>query len=403
MKKLNIILASEGESNDVPMEVPAVPVVELESQISALETELMLNPSLANDPEFKAFLEESKKINAQSQTQAQSQSQAQAQQPENIEEIEQNPTGANPSSKKSVDKSKNNELGSLAFFGDSTEEQVNFDEVTVDKLPEVAKSIGVDTTKKGWIKDFASKVIPQEGLQFKDKYEGLVESINALPKELAVAVGAAIEGKDWKSLVNSSQAVNYEKSFSDMSADEKIKVHNYYFPDDALQPGADITDKVTSKMMKAAEVKFSAEKSLAEQQAALRTQQASEKETKFKSSIDSSIAALKQEFPSFRKKDLDAAEEIAKTTGIHSLFFNKDGTMKPDGMKRLVFALNGQDILRVAMSLAESKGASKGKAEVLQSVPATEIPPAGANPLTDIEAELKKFNQSADVYGNLTY
>lgn len=398
MKKLNIILISEeGQPAAESLNLLEAFPQDTGAEINVLNSLLADNPTLAESAEFKGLLELSDKVKAELGEGAPADTEVKEQQePDN--------KGADSKQPKPADKKVKTPLSSLPFFSEGDGDENELASVSLENLPDYAKKIGVDTTKEGWFAELVSKAAPPVDNTTKVKYDELVESINLLPKELASAVNLAIEGKDWRSLLSNSSAIDLSKDFSELSADEKIKVHNFYFPDDIILPGEDISKKEVVKSIKAAEAKFGTDKYIQKEKTEKETKRIQDSKAQYISSVDASIGELKKEYPNFSKKELKEVEEVIKNQGVYNMFFDKQGNLKPDGAKKIVFALKGEDVLRVATSLAENRGKSKGKAEVLDvSSGVDKTPKGGGTELTDLEKGVNKFVNDSFVSNKLTY
>lgn len=407
MKRLNIILISE-EQPAQQQQAPADPFpVDVDAQVNILNSMLGDNPSMAEDPQFKQLLQTSEALKAEQEKAAPTQQAAPAEQkPAN----EQAP--AVGTEQKPADKSP---LSSLPFFKEDESQAVapptaeELKTLTPETFHEFAKKYGVDPTAEGWVGSAIEKIVAsvkpaEQQTQFEQQYKELSESILALPKELQTAVNLHIEGKDWKSSLSNSTSVDLSKDFDKLSADEKIKVHNYYFPEDTLAAGEDVTKKDVSKSIKAAEAKFNADKYVANQESERVTREAKDRNKSFLSSVDISIAELKKAYPNFKEKELKAAEEVVKKGGIYNVFFDKNGNLKPEGFKKLIFAEHGEKILQVATSIAENQGRTKGKSEVLSVEQGAEKKPnGGGTELTNAEKDVQKLVSTSMVGANLTY
>ncbi len=402
MKRLNIIfIADEGESAiDILAQEDAGAV---ESQVAMLNQLMRENPGLSDDPEVKNVI-------ALGQQVAEEEVKLGIVKPEQQEQVQPDDKGTvtpveNKDEKKVVEKSP---LSGLPFFKEDGEE-VKFDlkTLTPENFHEYAKSLGVEPTGDTWVGDAIQKAaeqIAQPLSKFEQQYKELSESILELPKEIQTAVQLHIDGKDWRSALGNGASIDLNKEFSDLTADEKIKVHNYYFPEDIIKTGEAIDSNENKKSIRAAEAQYKADKNIA---IANQAKQIADKETRgknFSTSVDKSIAELKREYPDFKASDLKAAEELIKRGGIYDFFFNKDGSVKPDAAKKLVFAQHGENILKVATSIAKNKGKSEGKSEVLAVVPGVDKNNnQGGTELTDVEKGVKKLLGDSMTSSNLTY
>lgn len=416
MKLLNIVLISEEGTSASDAPVFETPAIDISGQVNVLNQLAREVPGLAETDDFKALAELSDKVKAEVEgsTKKPAATQAGASAHESGEGSEggeggEGDGGEGDGSEGDGSEGDDSPLGELPFFGSKKTVAVKPEELkglTVETLPDFAKKIGVDVSKDGWVGEAIAKLsTPQQSAsdEFKQKYEALVESVNALPKELQTAVSLAIEEKDWRTAVDFASSIDLSKPFDKLSIDDKVKVHNYFFPEDKIDV-ANAEDKANQKAIKAAEAKYKAEQFVLEQTTEKRKKDASEKTNKFVQSADTSVATLKKEYPNFIESDIKAIEDIIKVKGIQSVFFDKNGNLLPDAAKKIAFALNGDRILQVAVSMSENKGKNKGKAAVLSTVeePTKQQRNKGKT-LTDEERGLEKLVKDSNVFNTLTY
>jgi hypothetical protein len=299
------------------------------------------------------------------------------------------------------EKQNKNALSALAFFGEGDEQVINTDDITLDALPELAEKLGINTEEKGWLGKLASAVTkPAE--DFSDKYNTLVEGLNSLPKELGEAVNAVLEGKDWRTVFNSASTIDFSKDFSALSNEEKVKVHNFYFPEDKIDEGQDLSAKEIKKALAAVESKYSADKFIKIEKEKAIAKDNELKRNSFIGSADASIKALTDSYKGMKKSEIKKVEEIIKVNGIQSVFFDKKGNLLPDAAEKLAFALNGKAILETAVQLAENKGKSAGKAESL-NIDKPKPKGRGENVLTDEEKAVLAIVKESKMANELTY
>jgi hypothetical protein len=359
---------------------------------------IQTNPSLAEDPAVAELLKTSELIKAEEQKAGVNTEQQQNQAA---------PTEQKPATTDEV-KTEKSPLSSLPFFkDDGVAESFDLKTLTPENFHEYAAKLGVDPTQEGWVGDTLSKIASQTAPQteFEKQYNDLSASILALPKEVQSIVNLALEGKDWKPAVQGAATLDLTKDFGGLSADEKIKIHNYYFPEDIIKSGEDITSKENSKALRSAEAQYKADKVLFETKEANVIQERKASQQNFLSSVDASMAELKKAYPDFKEKDLKAAEETVKKGGIYNEFFDKNGNLKSDGFKKLIFAQHGENILKVATSIAKNQGKNQGKNEVLsveQGVDKNKN--QGATELTNVEKNMNKLVHESSMSGSqLTY
>lgn len=399
MKRLNIIFIA----NEDTLNLESLQPVDVTDQVNLLNSMLAENPTLVEDPGIKQLLQtsalledEEKKTTGGSATQTQD-GQEGSQTPDSKAASQTTPTEKSP-------------LSSLPFFKDEDGSSQSFDlkKLTPENFHEFAKSLGVEPAGDTWVGDAIQKAAEQISpaqSKFEQEYNALKESIEGLPKEVHTIVNLALEGKNWKDAIGNASALDLTKDFSTLSADEKIKIHNYYFPEDIIKSGEDITKPENAKALRSAQAQYNADKVVVETKTAKAIADKQASDRAYMQSIDASIAELKKEYPDFKEKDLKAAEEIVKKGGIYNQFFTRDGNLTKDGFKKLIFALHGENILKVATSIAKNQGKNEGKSQVLAVEPGVDKSKSqGVTELTDVEKTVSKLVSDSSLTGKgLTY
>lgn len=397
MNRINFIFISE-EIAIKPGDIKPEDITpEMVSQLSALEGILSDNPQLANDPEIQ------KLISIKSDMEKAFPTQVPAQQQQQAPAAEQTP--ATPAANADV-----NPLESLPFFGGKGATQTDFKGAKPEQLSDVATKLGFDTKQEGWfenfVNDFAtSKQEVAKAATIKTEFEQLTQSINALPKEVQEILRAVAEGKDWKTSLGGATSLDFSKDFSKLPDADKVAIHNYFFPDDKIEAGADVSDKTIAKSIKAAQSKFDAEKSLYSNQKDAERIRIDNSNKAWVDSINTSKSDFLTKFPQFKQDQVAEIEDVIKTKGIASLFVDKQGQLTKEGFERIAFAMTGADVLKAAVALAKNKGFSEGKAEVLQTTQTDGNKGGGGQSqvLTDEEKAAMKLLAESQVSTSLTY
>lgn len=193
------------------------------------------------------------------------------------------------------------------------------------------------------------------------KLSAIEQEIMALPVEFHEAIRAYQSGQDYRTPFIKPAGIDYNKP-SDKQ-DVKALV-NHYFPGDFAD--TDFTDEEKSKALKIAEsaaiTKFNAEKLIHDTKRADVASRAEKNKESQRIALDSSVKGLQERFP---EMDTEAFNQVKSALEggpqkVLSLFFNNDGTAKPDAAVKLTMSLFGEsellpDAMEVAAHIAETK------------------------------------------------
>lgn len=196
----------------------------------------------------------------------------------------------------------------------------------------------------------------QESSQKLEQYEKLLEG---LPNEFLDGIQSFYNGEDYMKAFSDRPKFNFDLPVE--KQDIKALVNHYYkdkFTDE------DFAEEQKSQALQIAESasidKYNAEKQAKENQRAIYTQNAQKQLEAVKASVNSSVASLRQSFPDAEPTELKNVQSTLEggINAVASMFFNQDGTVKPEAAERLMLAVHGKsvidDLTRAAAHSAET-------------------------------------------------
>lgn len=194
------------------------------------------------------------------------------------------------------------------------------------------------------------------------KYEGIFDS---MPEDLLNGVKSFFEGdSDWKSKVVNASKIDFSKPLSEISSRELIE---YYFPGEFDDEDFKAEEKPKAILLaeKAAKDKFNIDKKSREEMSAKQIRDAEARQTARKTSVASSLTSLKESFPSLDASVEKQVKSVLESGDISSLFFNKDGSVKPDAAEKLMMAMHGKKTVYKLVSIASKKAETATNEDIL--------------------------------------
>jgi hypothetical protein len=192
------------------------------------------------------------------------------------------------------------------------------------------------------------------------KTEEYKNFLSELPDDLLDGIRSYAAGEDYTKHFTSKPKFDYSKPAEKQDIKELV---NHYFPGKFTDE--DFTEETKSAAleiaMSSAVDKFNVEKQTKDGQRVAAEKNAQLKLESIKKSVSDSVSHLKQAFPDMEDVDLqEAGRELeGGPQGVLGLFFNQDGTVKPEAAKMLMLAKYGetelQRVMGVASKITESR------------------------------------------------
>lgn len=246
---------------------------------------------------------------------------------------------------------------------------------TFDELPAVLKSKYGQEIKdpKGLSKFFESSVdkwrSDSQSLEkvTKEK-DNAIAIFEQLPPELLDAVKMHYDGQDFRKAFEGSTKIDFSKPVGKHKPEILV---NTFFPGEftAEDFEADEPSKELKFAIKASEKEYNSEKTAREQRAKTHVEQAQRKNEAFKTSVKSSVTALKVAFPDMAADVLADTEHTLSSGAIMSDFFNPDGTYKQNAAEMFMLAKHGKELIEQLMEIAQRRGESSANEEMVRRSP----------------------------------
>lgn len=188
--------------------------------------------------------------------------------------------------------------------------------------------------------------------------EDAIATFENLPEELLEAVKAHYRGEDYKETIGKTPKLDFSKS---AEKQDIKKLVNAYFPGEFKEEDfeADEKSKELAIAEKASIKQYNTDKTTKEQRAKSEVEKAALKSSAYKTSVSSSVEALKRDFPDMTPDVISDIEETLTSGSLFGKFYNKDGTVKVDAAKRLAMSLHGEDFIGQLMEVARQRGESE--------------------------------------------
>jgi hypothetical protein len=208
--------------------------------------------------------------------------------------------------------------------------------------------------------------------QLQKTVDNFTSTIENLPKEVSLILDAAIKGGDYKAVINTLQkksVVDYEKPFE---SQDSLRLINHYTGKQYTKETFDALDPASKDVLTdSVKLKFDADRSEVLNFETNTRKALDEKQNKFLTSIDVSIAAMLQANP---KMDKAVVADIKKTMqfGLSSELFTKDQTYTPEAAEKIAMMKFGkQAIVAQTQTIGDlvkkltNEGISKDKEKLL--------------------------------------
>lgn len=173
-----------------------------------------------------------------------------------------------------------------------------------------------------------------------DKIEMFENIFAEMPEPLYNAINIWTKGGDYTEATIDAPRINFSKPFEN----QKEKVTRHYFGN-KLAPTADFEnpDETLKTFIDLASEKYNLDKTQVDLRRASIQSRADAQAEAFKKSALSSVDNLTQTFPDFNPTQIGKIRQLLVSDNITSLFYNKDGTLKPDAAEKLAFVLYGKE------------------------------------------------------------
>lgn len=203
----------------------------------------------------------------------------------------------------------------------------------------------------------------EEVSQKVDQYESL---LSGLPQEILNSMEMFYNAQDYMQAFKDKPKFNFDVAADKQDIKELVK---HYFPNKFTDE--DFAEEEKSQALdiatQASIDKFNLEKQTRDNQRAKAAETATKQVELFKSSVNGSVASLKQTFPDI---DTNELKNIQKTleggqNAIVQMFINQDGTVKANAAEALMMAIHGKSVIDEMMTVASHATETRVNEELL--------------------------------------
>lgn len=246
--------------------------------------------------------------------------------------------------------------------------------------------------------------------ELKDQYEGLTNELAQLPQPIYDAIKEYGMGGDWKKAFGDSTGkLDLSKNFDFHS---KADVMKSYFPDEMNEINANTEleaedkQKQIDKYHNSAQRLYIRDQELFEDQRATAVEQQEQRSATAKTSVDSSVNKLREDYPGFSDDMLKKVKSHLANGTLMSLFIDKAGSYKEDAAKSLAFALFGEEELQRKIEKVKRDTKSKTTEDVVsrknEEPPkkGSQEQPAGGEAKETVKKYSSVFESVGDPYEN---
>ena len=203
----------------------------------------------------------------------------------------------------------------------------------------------------------------EEVSQKVDQYENL---LSGLPQEIINSMELFYNAQDYMQAFKDKPKFNFDVAADKQDTKELV---NHYFPNKFTDE--DFAEEEKSQALdiatQASIDKFNLEKQTRDNQRAKAAETATKQVELFKSSVNGSVASLKQTFPDIDTNELKTIQKTLEggQNAIVQTFFNQDGTVKANAAEALMMAIHGKSVIDEMMTVASHATETKLNEEIL--------------------------------------
>lgn len=232
--------------------------------------------------------------------------------------------------------------------------------------------------------------------------------LDETPAQLIDALKAYHSGaENWQESITKMPSFDFKVPVD--KQDEKKLVANYFpgeFSDEDWT--AEERPKALTIAIKSSREKFSTDKRELESLSAAQIKDANDRKEAKVGSISGSLDSLKNSFPDLDKTDVNGIKKIMEGGDIASLFFNKNGTYKPQAAKMIMLALYGEEALNRVTKAVVKRTETKVTEDLLIRGPENKNPAnrsgaGGQKPAVDQNTAKKVGEFTKGINRKLTY
>jgi len=264
------------------------------------------------------------------------------------------------------------------IFGTEKFGEENEEESTVAPAEAVSKFFKENDF--GISEDNFSEKIP-ELVNKAQEYDNVAKTVksyedvfNNMPLELHEAIKSFYNNEsDWDRHVKERIALSFDKNFDDLNSKDVV---SKYFPNQISEEdweeyedpdGDERVKKMVDNYINVSKDKFVSDKNVYNQRVQEAQNSTKVYQENFQKSFDSSRAKLEDVFKDKMPNEvyLNTIDQEIKQNSVVSLFYNEDGTLKPDAHARYIYARDGGDLIKKQREAIKRAVASKERESII--------------------------------------
>lgn len=245
-------------------------------------------------------------------------------------------------------------------------------EVTND-FDSILKEVGVKDGNELKEKLSQYQAMEPEFQSLKEQNEGFEKTLQSLPPELYQAMKASLKGEDWRGIVNSTPALDFNKSVDEV---DEQKLVNTIMPDKFTaeeweeyndEDGDPSIKKAIGLAVEISKGKFTEKQNEFKNSVVAEQNKSKEYQEKFTQSLNQSNEFVKKAMPGITDEYLNKINQSITKEGIVSQFYNQDGTLKETAVLAILKTTpEYDDYQRVLRNNAVTEAKNKTMQEVLE-------------------------------------
>lgn len=217
----------------------------------------------------------------------------------------------------------------------------------------------------------------QEASELKKHQEAMENDLADLPYEIKMMINNWADGKDYMEPVLNMKRLDFDNDFHNQDIEGLVE---HYLPKEYDELLFDLDNekideeeflKQVRLLSKATKKDFDRDKQALKTERDEYAQRSEEKHRNFKKSAIVSVEALSKAYPNFSKSELSRVRTTLVEGTLEDIFYNTDGTYKPEAAEFIAFALNGKKILESVKGKAKREGETEANLKNVDTSPKT--------------------------------
>ena len=355
----------ESKQSQQPIETNSnVGDADLQAQLSQLESFAAMDPSVRESKEYQDLKSKM----------SQSSSQASSNEEEEEEEEEEEFDEEDEDDEGSQDSDSTNPFFAEKPLKKQKEIPVNF-EVPKEFVEIMSTHFGVKElpTFLNSVQTWRSQA--QEASELRKTQELIQSDLAAMPYEIKMMIDAWSNGKDYLEPIQTMQRLDWEVEHSKQNVETLVE---RYLPEDYDDLLGQLDDGKISEgefeqqiklLSRATKQMFERDKQALKKEREQYVENIEKHQKQFEKSALLSVSEFSKAYPGFSKSEMNKLRTTLTEGKLDDLFFNSDGTYKPEAAKLVAFALHGDKFMGTVKTRAKREGESEANQRIVDTSP----------------------------------